>query len=143
MSLALLAACCGSVAAAVVDARTGLLPDRIVVPTACIALLCAAAAGSSTVALAGGSICGGALLVPFVVTRGRGLGLGDVKLAAAVGCGLGPVAGAAALGAAFVAGGAYGALLLATGRATRRTAIRFGPFLAGGTLVAALGAALT
>ena len=55
----------------------------------------------------------------------------------AIGAGLGPWCGIAALAAAFIAGGAYAALLIARGRARRHDAIAFGPFLAAGTSVAA------
>ena len=61
-----------------------------------------------------------------------------MKLGTAIGIGFGPVAGLVALGAAFVLGGAYASWLLATRRARRGDAIRFGPFLAAGTFLAAL-----
>jgi leader peptidase (prepilin peptidase)/N-methyltransferase len=81
---------------------------------------------------------GGSLLLLYAITRGRGLGLGDVKLAAVIGIGFGPAVGLAALGVAFVAGGIYASWLLATKRADRRDPLPFGPFLAAGTVVAAL-----
>ena len=139
MTVPALAACCGTLVAGAVDARTGFIPDRIVIVTASLALAVAFSAGHEAGAVAGAALCGGALLALHLFTRGRGLGLGDVKLAAAIGCGLGPAAGAGALGIAFVAGGAYGVFLLATGRAAPRSEVRFGPFLAAGTLIAALG----
>ncbi len=72
-----------------------------------------------------------------------GLGLGDVKLAAALGLYLGwlgwsyPVVGTVA---AFLVGGVVSLALLASGRAGRRTAVPFGPPMLLGALAAVLWA---
>lgn len=129
-------ACCGAAAAGLVDARTGFIPDRITRLTALGAAACALAHGEAAAAFAGALLAGGVPALLYVGTRGRGLGLGDVKLAAAIGAGFGPLAGIGALGAAFVLGGAYGSWLLLRGRARRSDALRFGPFLAAGALAA-------
>ena len=133
-----LVALTGTLVAATVDARTGLIPDTLTRTIALVALVCAAATGVVPLACGGAYAVGGALLALHLLTRGSGLGLGDVKLGTAIGIGFGPVAGLIALGAAFVLGGAYASWLLATHRARRRDALRFGPFLAAGTLLAAL-----
>ena len=133
-----LAALAGTFVAAAIDARTGFIPDRVTRATALIALVLAASDGGAMLACAGAFAVGGSLLALHLLTRGRGLGLGDVKLGTAIGAGFGPSAGMFALGAAFVAGGAFAAWLLATRRARRGDAIRFGPFLAAGSLAAAL-----
>ena len=127
----------GTVVAAVVDLRTGLIPDVVTRATALVALGCAVANGIIPLACGGAYAVGGSLLVLHLLTRGRGLGLGDVKLGTAIGAGFGPAAGLVALGTAFVLGGAFASWLLLTGRARRGDAIRFGPFLAAGTLTAA------
>jgi leader peptidase (prepilin peptidase)/N-methyltransferase len=132
------AALAGALVAAVVDARTGLIPDTLTRTTALVALICAAASGGASLAFGGAYAVGGALLALHLLTRGSGLGLGDVKLGTAIGIGFGPAAGLVALGAAFVLGGAYASWLLATRRARRGDAIRFGPFLAAGTLLVTL-----
>jgi leader peptidase (prepilin peptidase) / N-methyltransferase len=134
-------ACAGSVVAAVADARTGFIPDAITRTTGLAALALAAWSGGAAGACGGAYAVGGGLLLLHLLTGGRGLGLGDVKLGTAIGIGLGPAAGSLALGAAFVAGGAYAGWLLATRRARRGDALRFGPFLAAGTLAAMLLAA--
>ena len=136
-ALPAVAAVCGACVAAVIDARTGFIPDRLTCATTILALGLAAIAGSAGDACAGACIVGGGLLVLHLLSRGRGLGLGDVKLGIAIGAGAGVAAGAAALAIAFVAGGAYAGWLLATRRAGRRSTIPFGPFLAAGTLAAA------
>ena len=133
-----LTALAGSLAAAIADLRSGLIPDRLTRATALGALAFAASSGFALTACAGAYAVGGALLGLHLLTRGRGLGLGDVKLGVALGTGLGARTGMLALGAAFVLGGAYAAWLLATKRGRRGDAIAFGPFLAAGAFAAAL-----
>ena len=69
----------------------------------------------------------------------RGMGMGDVKLAALIGIVMGAIGlryvGVAA-GAAILLGGVGGLLALALGRG-RKSAIPFGPYLAAGAVVAA------
>ena len=87
----------------------------------------------------GAAIWFGVLGLLWLVTRGQGMGLGDVKLAPSLGATLGWVGvGTAFAGliVAFVLGGVVSLLLLMTKRVQRRTAIPFGPFLL-------LGAAVT
>jgi leader peptidase (prepilin peptidase)/N-methyltransferase len=130
-----LVAVVGAIGAAAVDARTGYLPNVLTRGTA-LAALALAVPNGVVPAAAGGCIAGGALLGLYVLTRGRGLGLGDVKLATAIGAGLTPVHSLVALGTAFVIGGGYAAVLIARGRAGRHDAIAFGPFLAAGAVIA-------
>jgi len=135
-----LVAVAGTLAAAIIDARTGYIPNAVTRTTAVTALAVALPSGSMQAAL-GACVAGGVLLALHLLTRGRGLGLGDVKLGAAIGAGLGPWYGIAALAAAFIAGGAYAAFLIVRGRAGRRDAIAFGPYLAAGTSIAAFAGA--
>ena len=137
-----LAAVSGTLVGAVVDARSGLIPDAVTRTTALVALACAVGSGVAPLACGGAFAVGGSLLVIHVLTRGRGIGLGDVKLGTAIGTGFGPAAGIFAIGTAFVLGGAYASWLLVTGRARRGDTIRFGPFLAAGTVAAALAPAI-
>lgn len=129
-------ACCGATAAGVIDARTGFIPDRITRVTAVAAAACTLPDGAACAAFGGALLAGGVPALLYLATRGRGIGLGDVKLAAAIGAGLGPVGGIGALGAAFVLGGVYGSALLLLGSAQRSDALRFGPFLAAGAILA-------
>jgi leader peptidase (prepilin peptidase) / N-methyltransferase len=127
-----------SVVLTVVDLDTRRLPDAIVLPAYPVAL----ALGVVTVGSHGwwplgraciGAVALGALyLALWYLTSGRGLGYGDVKLAGLVGgyaawLGWGPLL-VAGFGA-FAIGGAVGVLLMVTGRAGRRTALPFGPFM--------------
>jgi len=137
-ALPAIAALIGTLVGAIVDARTGYIPDAVSRATALTAAGLAATCGGAVHACGGAFAVGGALMLLHLITRGRGLGLGDVKLGTAIGAGLGLWAGVVALGAAFIAGGVYASWLLATRRARRGDTIRFGPFLAAGTFAAML-----
>jgi leader peptidase (prepilin peptidase)/N-methyltransferase len=126
----------GAILAACVDARTGRIPNVISRTTAIAAIALATQTGEETAALWGAVLAGGAVFALYALTFGTGIGLGDVKLAAAIGSGFGAYAGVLALGAAFVLGGAYGAWLMLMRGARRTDAIRFGPFLAAGAVLA-------
>ncbi len=130
----------GAILAGWVDARTGRIPNVISRGTAIAALAVAAHTGEATTALWGVVLAGGAIFALYALTLGTGIGLGDVKLAAAIGAGCGIQAAAVALGSAFILGGAYGAWLMVTRGARRTDAIRFGPFMAAGTIIAAAAA---
>lgn len=85
-----------------------------------------------------GAVTGLSLLGFLVlITRGKGMGLGDVKLAGMIGVTLGGPLTLFALWAAFILGACFGLALIAMRRASwRGTQIPFGPFLAVGWLVA-------
>ena len=130
-----------TVALALIDIETHRLPDRIVLTTAIAvsALLTAAAAVDGEwwrlgqAALGGLALGGFYLLLAFV--RPDAMGLGDVKLAGVLGIALG-WAGWAQLVvggfAAFVLGGLFSLVLLATKRVSRKGGIPFGPWMLAG-----------
>lgn len=123
------------------------IPNRLTYPlTPVLALLLVAAAllhGEPRVAVTavlGGLAAFAALLVLALISP-RGMGLGDVKLAAFLGLGLGYLGwGHLALGlfAAFVLGGVVAMALLVLRLRDRKGHIPFGPWLAAGSLVAVL-----
>lgn len=132
ISVALLA----TISCGYVDARTGFIPNNMTYPTFGVILLIAAVLHRLDAAVLGALCVGGTLALLYTITLGRGIGLGDVKLAACVGAGFGPICGMIALCFSFITGGLVGAWLLFAGRAGRKTPIRFGPFLAAGSLLA-------
>lgn len=72
----------------------------------------------------------------WLVTRGRGMGLGDVKLALLLGFLLGYPTIIVGLYAAFLTGAATGVILMMTGKKTLKSTIAFGPFLIIGSVIA-------
>lgn len=78
------------------------------------------------------------LLFLHLITRGRGMGLGDVKLAIGMGVWLGLYKGLIWLFASFLTGGIIASILLLTGRAKLKQKIAFGPFLIIGFWIALL-----
>lgn len=100
--------------AALIDVRTGRIPNALTATTAIAGLLLAASGGTTalTAALLGG-VVGLALMTPGFVLGGTGAG--DAKLMAALGTLLGPSATVRAFLIMAVAGG-----VLAVGHAVRR-----------------------
>ncbi len=73
-----------------------------------------------------------------ILSRG-GMGMGDVKLAASIGLILGYINGSSVIVGTFFGfffGSTISVLMMATGRATRKTQIPFGPFMLLGAFVA-------
>ncbi|MYS12039.1 prepilin peptidase [Streptomyces sp. SID6041] len=137
----------GLLALAACDAEHLLLPNRLLYPTLALTAACLLAAAVATdqwPSLGAAAACGvGAFAVFFVLhrTRPAWLGFGDVRLAGLLGAGLGwfgPLHLIFAVLSGSAAGLAVGAGLMATGRATRRTRLPFGVFLAAGAIAALL-----
>ena len=76
------------------------------------------------------------LLLTHLITKGKGMGLGDVKLALAVGIILGWPLTLVWLYAAFLTGALVGIILILLKKAKFRKPIAFGPFLAVAFLIA-------
>lgn len=136
-----------SIALAAIDLDTRRLPDVIVLPSLVVltALLAAASVVEGDPAALARAAVGAAALFAFYallrLIRPDGMGGGDVKLAACIGLMLGWLGwGPLVVGAfaAFVIGGGVCVALLATRRATRRTAIPFGPWMLIGAWVGIL-----
>lgn len=121
-----------------IDARTRLLPNRIVLPaTAVILAAQVACSPDRTLEWILAALGAAAFLaLPLLVSPG-GLGMGDVKLGLLLGAGLG-LAVIDGLLYGTVAGGLVAAWILARGgREARNTTIPYGPFLALGGIIAA------
>jgi leader peptidase (prepilin peptidase) / N-methyltransferase len=69
------------------------------------------------------------ILILFLITRGKGMGFGDVKLAFLIGFLLGLKGGFWALYIAFIVGALVGAVLLIIGKKKMKSKIAFGPYL--------------
>lgn len=115
------------------------IPNRILIAGSAIgaALALATDPGGMPERLIAAAAAGGVLFAAALAYPG-GMGLGDVKLAAAMGLFLGRAVAPAIL-AALLAGSLVGLALLARhGAAARKMAIPFGPFLAIGGVVGLL-----
>ncbi|PRX98460.1 prepilin peptidase [Allonocardiopsis opalescens] len=135
-----------------IDARVKRLPDMFTLPAYPVALLLLAAAApfahdgwaallSALAGLVGLGLFYG--LLWFIYPAG--MGFGDVKLSGLLGLYLGWLGlGAVLYGAfaGFLFGTVVGVVLIALGRATRRSAIPFGPYMIIGTLAVVLASPL-
>jgi leader peptidase (prepilin peptidase) / N-methyltransferase len=127
------------VAIAAIDLEHRIIPNRIVLPLAVYGLAIAAVLRPDALpelAIAGA----GAFLFLFVAALAypAGMGMGDVKLAGAMGIYLG-LSVVPALFAAFLTGTVVGVVIMAReGAGARKKGVPFGPFLALGGLVAVL-----
>jgi prepilin signal peptidase PulO-like enzyme (type II secretory pathway) len=133
VGLALALACL--VVCAVSDLATGLIFDAVIATAACGIGLWSVIAQNVFLTGLGACICIAPLFALYGITRGRGIGLGDVKLGGIIGAGVGGVEALGAIGAAFVAGALYWAPLLIVRRARCSDRVPFAPFMAFGTLV--------
>jgi leader peptidase (prepilin peptidase)/N-methyltransferase len=125
---------------ALIDLDQRIIPNTITLPAAIAAIGIGLATRPSGVPeqLIAGAAAGGFLLV-FALAYPRGMGMGDVKLAAVLGLFLGRSVGVAVL-VGVLAGTLVGAAIMARVGVTagRKTAVPFGPFLAFGGVVALL-----
>ena len=127
------------VAVTLTDLERRIIPNRILLISAIAgAAIAAAADPGSLPERAIAAIGAGGLLFLAALAYPRGMGLGDVKLAATMGLFLGRNV-APALLVALLAGSLVGlAMIVRDGAAARKKAIPFGPFLALGGVVGLL-----
>lgn len=128
-----------------IDLKTKRLPRQIIYVTAALGvpLLCVAAIVRHEprrvwMMLLGAGIALAFMGLVYVASRG-GMGDGDVRLSPLLGAYLGwlnPGLVAVGLFLGFLAGAVVGVAMIIAGRAGRKTAVPFGPFLALGTIVA-------
>jgi prepilin signal peptidase PulO-like enzyme (type II secretory pathway) len=126
-------------AVAIYDARQRRIPNVLVYPALGVGLVLAFVRpdGPWWSFLSAGLVAGGLLVVLALLSPG-GMGMGDAKLAAAIGLMTGWPGVLVALFAGFACGATVGLLLIATGRLKRRDPMPFGPSLAAGALFAAV-----
>lgn len=133
------------IALALIDLDVRRLPDAIVLPSYPVltVLLALGGDGHALVRAALGAVILGAFFLTVWLLVPGGMGFGDVKLAGLVG---GMTAyltwGTFLVGAflGFLLGAVAGVLLIAGGRAGRKSAVPFGPFMILGAWAAILGA---
>jgi leader peptidase (prepilin peptidase)/N-methyltransferase len=133
------------VALAAIDFDVHRLPNAIVLPSYAVAALLLMPAGAAEGDWFGASRALTSMLAMFAVylvlalAYPGGMGFGDVKLAGLLGLFLGYLSwGAVVVGAfgGFLLGGVGGVVLLASGRAGRKSAIAFGPCMIAAAMLA-------
>lgn len=120
----------------ITDLERRVIPNKLLIVSALVgAVLAIAFDPSSLPERAMAAAAAGGLLFAVALAYPRGMGLGDVKLAAVMGLYLGRSV-APALLIAFFAGSLFGLALIARrGAAARKQAVPFGPFLALGGVI--------
>jgi leader peptidase (prepilin peptidase)/N-methyltransferase len=121
------------------DLERRLIPNKILIVGAVFAIAIATLTDPAGLPERGiAAVAAGGLLFAAALAYPRGMGLGDVKLAATMGLFLGRNVGPALL-VALLAGSLVGMAMIAReGAAARKKAIPFGPFLALGGVVGLL-----
>ncbi|MEK7672993.1 MAG: prepilin peptidase [Patescibacteria group bacterium] len=116
------------------------IPDQLSLPAAAIAIIGNLLLG--TIAwdnmLIGAAVVGGFFLLQFILSKGKWIGGGDIRLGILAGLLLGWKFGLIALVISYLLGGIYSIYLLSTGKATRKTAVPYGPFLVTAMVIMAL-----
>jgi leader peptidase (prepilin peptidase)/N-methyltransferase len=141
-SMILLAFYCAIVSALIVilfaDMKYHIIPDEMNIVLIFVALLMHIYMSSQISELLGffgaGLAVGGSMLALFLITKGKGLGFGDVKFAFIMGFLLGLEGGFIALYISFILGGVISTILLLSKKSKMKTKIAFGPFLIIGTV---------
>ncbi len=125
----------------VADWKYQIIPDSMVVVGTAAATIVWAYIGKDTLV---SHVTVGVLTSLFfgalwLVTRGRGMGLGDVKLVFLLGLLLGYPGIIVALYVAFLTGAVVGVILVMARKKSLKSSVAFGPFLVIGALVALIG----
>ena len=119
---------------AVIDIRLGIIPDEINIFLGVVGILLAIAPGwEGSVVLStviGAAVAGVFFAILIGVTRGKGMGMGDLKLAIPLGLIFGWPDIIFVLAFSFIIGAAVGVLAIARGKSSMKSTLPFGPFLA-------------
>lgn len=121
-----------------IDYKHQILPDTLLLVLfgVVLALGWSISPSGRLVHLVSGIAAGGFFLLIWLMTKGRGLGFGDVKLAFVLGFLLGYPFTIIALYVAFLTGALVGVILMIIHKAGMKSRIAFGPFLIVGAVSA-------
>lgn len=121
----------------VYDLRHMLIIDRFTIPAMIFAVIMNLWLGTVPAwsVLVGGLVLASFFWVQFLVSRGTWVGGGDIRMGALIGFMLGLEHGLVALFIAYVLGAIVGVAMMTSGKATRKTPVPFGSFLAVATVV--------
>lgn len=127
--------CAVLVTLSAIDWNHRIVPNRIVLPAAAIALVAHTAIEPSLEWLVA-AVCAAGFLFAAVLAYPKGLGMGDVKLALLLGAALGASVGVALMIGMFAALVPAAVLFARHGSAARKMGLPFVPFLSLGAVVA-------
>lgn len=119
----------------VYDLRHYIIPDKIVFPAIILSFLFSTFVGNFLNFLLAALGASGFFLLLVLFSKGKWMGMGDVKLAFLIGLVLGWPNILAALFLAFLSGAVVGVALIIFGEKDLKSQIPFGPFLAGATIL--------
>lgn len=121
----------------VYDLRHMLILDRFTIPAMIFAIIMNLWLGTVPAwsILVGGAVHAGFFWLQFAISKGTWVGGGDIRMGALMGFMLGLEQGLVALFIAYVLGAIVGVGMMASGKATRKTPVPFGTFLAVATVV--------
>jgi leader peptidase (prepilin peptidase)/N-methyltransferase len=123
----------------VIDIFHMLLPDVLVICVLVLSLIYTVLVRKMYLdSLFGILVGGGFFLLIVLLSKGRAMGMGDVKLTAVIGLLLGFKATVLTCGIAFVIGAIVSLVLVARKKAEAKTAVPFGPFICVGALISFL-----
>lgn len=128
---------CGLLSIFFIDLKKRIIPDRILVFLGTSSLLFLYFCDRSNLInhLFAGTIFFLFFLFLVIITRGKGMGLGDVKFAFIIGLTLGFPYVIVAFYLSFLTGAAISLILVLRGKKTMKSTIPFGPFLAVSTVL--------
>jgi leader peptidase (prepilin peptidase)/N-methyltransferase len=115
--------------AAFTDIETGIIPDFITYPALVAGLVLSCFTIGFRDSFMGALILGGVFLIVALISRG-GMGGGDIKLGAVIGAFVGIPGILLVFVFSSLLGGIWALALLTSRKAGRKSAIKFGPFLA-------------
>jgi prepilin signal peptidase PulO-like enzyme (type II secretory pathway) len=138
------------------DLKYYLIPDKIILPAIVITLISDIILSYFSVGsyfsnwlfysnnpnlsnfLLAATAAGGFFLIQFLISKGRWIGGGDIRLGILMGLMLGWPGILLALFFAYLIGAIIGLGLIAAGKKNWKSQVPFGPFLAGGTIICLL-----
>lgn len=121
------------------DYRASVIPDEVTIPGMILAIVFNLWLGMPVeVLLLGGLVIGGFFAVQYLVSGGRWVGGGDVRMGMLMGFLLGPLLSIVGLFISYVAGALVGIVLITTKRRDVDSHVPFGTFLAFATVICML-----
>ncbi len=118
------------------DLRYKEIHDAVMLPAIVFALIASFSIGDAVSSLIGAAVAVSFFGLQYLLSRGRWIGSGDLRIGAFMGLLLGWPMTLIGLLSGYVIGSAISLILLATKNATPKTAVPLGPFLVLGTLLA-------